>query len=790
MQPLQPIHRTNNNTWIGVLIACFVGFAIFACAVVVVAIVGVRHGRGLLSELLLSSVARDGYTVNADDLSEGMLPSDLKMLSNPRAVFVAQPQIGAGLLSTLSAFTDGCGNWLEFNLSGQPELGASVLWTEGSRVRVNMKRSNLRLTLSDSDELYMTTGSNIAAYGSVTGTPVNLTLSYQLYSLPNKNPIGRPIAITGSPDKIILELPKLATMMRTELGITTLPPPAVNSVDMNVDQFSACGRVDEYYYRGSDADDAVITKAAENSVYAACLHMYSNDYASGEVQYDKYVNGHIIARAGGWPAAIGAIAEEDPTALRSYSTVLDASITKYPNNYQLLQARSLFERNIQDYCAAISDATRSLKANPNSSYAWGVLGMSYKIECDHIRNGRYISDMSRSQQVQYMNWGSLWLGCYEKSVRLDPKDGHLWYRVGDAASAIGTEHEAFGALNEAILLGPRSVKCDAYAEALNLSLPQWYGTNHAQHYIDQMKSDFTITPADMVNCSGALEEFAKPTAQNLYAAALDRAYTEFTKNPADPDALYDMSHVKEKLRIKQAAASYLRRALVIEPSNADWWVELGGDYRALDAERESLAAYHRALSLRPNYLAANEGVVDMYLAANDYHHSIPYAQAVLAEVPNDPNSLYALSYAYDAMKLYDKSVALIADYDTKNPAHIWTTSVEMDALVNDGKYKQAIKRGNYFLSYTASAMMLAGTAQAYARSHDDAKAMQLCQHGAAEGDDEADVDEVLGEVYMDEGDRANAQKYWTKTLAVNVYEPETMQEARDFLKKNHMPVPT
>lgn len=118
------------------------------------------------------------------------------------------------------------------------------------------------------------------------------------------------------------------------------------------------------------------------------------------------------------------------------------------------------------------------------------------------------------------------------------------------------------------------------------------------------------------------------------------------------------------------SSSFLRKAVELEPENADAWRELGDALLGEDKLREAMDAFRQAVELRPNDVSALVQLAHTAYASGDPEDAIG---AVRQAVERDPNSLgarRALLEIYRAARRPEEALAAaeeLAESDPNDP---------------------------------------------------------------------------------------------------------------------------
>ncbi len=104
------------------------------------------------------------------------------------------------------------------------------------------------------------------------------------------------------------------------------------------------------------------------------------------------------------------------------------------------------------------------------------------------------------------------------------------------------------------------------------------------------------------------------------------------------------------------AFAHLRRAIAVDPDNADLWINLGAFYATQRAFEASLESYRVALQLDPHSRAALSGIARSYANAGDQKMAALYEEKVRHYRERNPYYHYALAQAAFASADYRRSL--------------------------------------------------------------------------------------------------------------------------------------
>ncbi len=102
---------------------------------------------------------------------------------------------------------------------------------------------------------------------------------------------------------------------------------------------------------------------------------------------------------------------------------------------------------------------------------------------------------------------------------------------------------------------------------------------------------------------------------SMASAVLAAGSTSPSRPP--PPTGYDLGVKAVKAGDYARALSLLRKVVVANPRDANAWNYIGFSHRKLDRFDQALAAYNKALAIKPDHRGANEYLGELYLQTGD-----------------------------------------------------------------------------------------------------------------------------------------------------------------------------
>jgi eukaryotic-like serine/threonine-protein kinase len=198
--------------------------------------------------------------------------------------------------------------------------------------------------------------------------------------------------------------------------------------------------------------------------------------------------------------------------------------------------------------------------------------------------------------------------CYEKALRLDPRDSDAWANEGFAFHRMGKLKEARRSYDRALRIDPRSAPAWGNMGAL------WQDLGKPKKAIDCQERALAIDPSNpgaYYNKGLALISLREEEeAIRSWRRALEI-------NPNFYSAAFCIGVALGKAGEHEEAIGFYDRALSIDRNHADAWFNKGNSYSRLGMPDQALACYDSALEVDPDYAEAwsNKGIV-LYQLAN------------------------------------------------------------------------------------------------------------------------------------------------------------------------------
>jgi hypothetical protein len=420
------------------------------------------------------------------------LVKSLAQVGSGPGVLVCEP-VAKGAKAETVAFGGGCARWLHLVVGGHGEFGKTPLWSSLYHTQLELGRKDLRLTAADGARLRESLGVTHAALGEIQGDAARCTLTYQLWDLAARKPVGEPVRRSGAEDEVLAGLPEVAAKLTRALGVAEpRVPKAVGETAAELRFLGSLRWFPERQLEEARAKQladlagpapAGSTPRPQAPVLAAFLALlHAGDLSQGArvIELSRQVAtalpGNALlfgdigrmansAQADPFSARTGNVEYVDtPQGKRAFSrstpklpfVELKALLERFPNNYLLNSSQAHLHQVGQRFEEARKSAEQSVRCARGNSDAWLGLSDAISKQADAIRSARFINQLSEQELAQIGKFYEEWLPIALKAVQVDPHYGSAWLEASSAACFLGVEELADGAYGRAISLTPRA----------------------------------------------------------------------------------------------------------------------------------------------------------------------------------------------------------------------------------------------------------------------------------------------------------------------------------------------
>jgi tetratricopeptide (TPR) repeat protein len=169
---------------------------------------------------------------------------------------------------------------------------------------------------------------------------------------------------------------------------------------------------------------------------------------------------------------------------------------------------------------------------------------------------------------------------------------------------------------------------------------------------------------------GAVADEAKSLYEaGQYEQSREAALRGLTDHPDDTSLLRVAGKASAELG-RDDAIEFLRRAVEVEPENADAWRELGDALLYENQLPEATRAFRQAVELRPNDVNSLVQLAHAAYAAGDPEEAIGHIRQAVERDPNSPAARRALLEIYRAARRYDDALAAAEELAESDPEDV------------------------------------------------------------------------------------------------------------------------
>lgn len=710
---------------------------------------------------------------------------------NVSAIADKPAQRNSGLLvcdpvSALSAppalvnFGIGCGHWLHLIAAGQPGLGRTPSWDARKRVEYEMKRADLRLTLSDTAPLATMAGVTHVACGTLSGTAARCTLTYQLYTLPDRHPVGAPLTKTGSWRQVAAALPSMARGIDARLGIATAQVPA--SPALSPGELTLLGG-QAHAPASTDADLQVLAKMSAHSPLAG-FFLLQTRAIKDQIVLDRTVK-MLLAQLPQNTLALSEIGYQSPTALRPYAASNAAFFLRFPGNALLAHTEAWEQRVWGTRTGELRAVQRAVAASPQDPDSWLSPAQTLSNIAEDLRQGRFASDLSPREWSYLNRLYAQAQGCTENAVRLDPKDGHAWCRLAQAAAFAGDSARAANAFRQAETLDPNPSEVDAWG--LQMFQPKWRGDPAALDQVVVRAAARRYDDADSaIEIAVSLQSVGIGTSNPRYAAlsaeimsrlvAQDRA--QVAKDQADVMAHWDLAaalaYSADPVDLRESTQQY-RIAAHLLPNSPQLHYWLANTLSKRHKGREEIAELRQAIALDPFYTRAHFDLGYSLKHVGQFAEALTELRLAMRLDPRDPRAHYGLG---DLLQMQHRPALAAAQYSEAARMFPYFTRAWGGlcfTLDQTGRYDDSLRAGQNALH---ASMVTHGNdtevlpfvydtlADDYLHKKAWADSLAETQRSLAINPGDPVAQENLAEAYWGQGRAAEARAQWKRVIAM------------------------
>lgn len=588
----------------------------------------------------------------------------------------------------LTAFGKGCMRWLNLQVGASPALASSPMLCSEDRVREELKRTDLALPESDVGRFGQMVGATHVLTGRLTGSGERIELTCHWIAVQNNQPVGVPVAISGTRAEVAQRLPELADNLSQALlpGAKPWPSAALPSPEA----LEMAGNL-WWKSRARGAPPAGLATAPSSPLIELVrLRLLSH---RGNAERAKA----LIDQSRSNPLAFCEIGSESYDALKAVSPKLTALRQQGAETYATIQAQRWLCRATDQYAAEKVAAVRSADLAPQNPQAWLNVSQCASAAAERIRNGRWANDLSSQDWARLTPLYSQAEQAVIHAVRLDSQYHAGWAKLAEAATFGSHPKLADSAQQAAQRLAPEDL--DVYSWGLQMYQPKWFDRPDRLRETERQVLERSW-PTD-TNFSPFFAELDRnqmtALIQQLATRNLQRFESASRADPKDGYAHYQVGLALHWLRRYAESIERFRQAVSYAPEIGDAHVKLGEDCFLTQTDlAEGVKELRTGLSIVPQ-----DGDGHFYLGwllknLRRNAEAIPELEAAARLKPYSGNAHTGLAQLYEdagnkdgAEREYQKAVDLAADEPS-------TYTRYMELLVSRRKYSQAIQVGTFW----------------------------------------------------------------------------------------------
>jgi tetratricopeptide (TPR) repeat protein len=505
-------------------------------------------------------------------------------------------------------FSTGLTRWLHLQSAGQPSLGQSALWGTFRNMEQPLGVSNARLSgpkAREAANYFAATHFVTSRYERLGNDKFRLELS--VYATKNPAKVLRLIRAEGARDKIIAQLPSLATQIAQFVSGKgkngKLVP--ITQTALSASEFALLGKYPHRLEYGesvlpSDAKQlrAMQTKDALAALVAGRLAFRDNQDSTA-----WFENARILTRLAPQNAlAWSDVASQDAARLAPFATSLEGLATKFPHNALFAFAQTQWAGSQSNGAVEVQHAERTVRCAPGNPLLWQFLSDAHANQAGGIRRGRYARQVSRSE---WKKLNAIYASGYASALhatKLAPTDAGAWAELASAATFVEVD-EGVAALDKALQLDPDN----AAALSWGMQLTQTKWTGDIERYLAFVRDAAKRADKFDFNAFHVINVLRQAKRTDDLVWILETAHKSAPKNASICAELGQWYHYNDRNYAK--ARPLYQAALKIDPRNASAINGLADLTYFLDGNNtEAERLYRLAYQLRADgYNAANLG---------------------------------------------------------------------------------------------------------------------------------------------------------------------------------------
>ncbi len=510
-------------------------------------------------------------------------------------LIICQP-VNNGVSTDIEDFAVGCGLWLHWCVGCNPELGHTPGMENLYYPCQELNLSRPCFQVLHLSTVYASLGVTRTALGTITPAGTGFKITYQMYALPSRHPLGSPVEIHGTREQIVQQLPNVAVALLLLTGVKRPTIEPINGV--TPDDFRALGHYRFLQTRPlKEPSQAHIDAVAARTPLASLLTL-ARDY-----------------RVDGWaPDALCArLLKSDSNNSLCVGLVMDAAYPRTPEfRSQLLgtvaklapgswQALLFHARFGGTWEGSIPGWERYVRTMPRLPSGWSALAFCCEQAGDLVRHGRVTEALSRDEWSKLDGIYRKWQEATQKCVSLDPAFPNGWYKLAMAATFHGDSATADRAFWTAY--GKEKANIDLLTWGLQMYQSKWGGDPRTLAKVAHLAAIAPVSTGEgLQRIADDLRSAGFPAlAKTTNERAIEIARVATHNSPSDSRAHATLGYyLVEQERYKEALPE-LTLALKLDPKSDPANFQLGRLYIQQEMWEQSIPYFRASVGLTNGY---------------------------------------------------------------------------------------------------------------------------------------------------------------------------------------------
>lgn len=638
-------------------------------------------------------------------------------------------------------FGDGCSQWLHYAIGGDPDACATPWWNGVYAVAREEHSRNIRFDVGASKVLARCLGAPYAAFAKISGNKTNLTLTYQVYKIPERRAIGKPIILRGTSEQVDKLLPSAALSIGKTIGLKSVAPMPPT---LAPDDLAFAGAMPWQRTWPSRAQCKRLELLGLSNPFADIVWINAGTYR------DKAADLRAVKRlvkiapdsAFTWCAA-------SSVKLSSLHAGILREARKHPLNCMLNATAVYVDVTDGNFDNAMGVARRLARCSPRYPPFLLQIAWAASRKACHIRQSRYYDQMSKSEQASLVPIYAAAYAASKRATEMDPLCENAWEQLAGDATFAGYASDADHAFWAAAKLPGHGASL--YTWGLQMYQPKWGGNADAlKRVVDAALADPLLNLSDVEELINQLGDPETKTMHDyLGRQVILRADTTLTHQPHNTNslnakalaqcALHDqkgvaktigafivacpsdaasMSLLEDKLECNGdlPAAIKLREAIeAVKPNSANNLTSLGFLYRSTRRLTDAETVLKKSMTINPNIRLTHFVLARVAQDRNNLPGAAMEFKACLRYSGNQDECLGALAYVLDKMGDYKGCVAYVKKALAMNPRNVDALMPASDAYLHLKDYSSCIRVSEALLSMNfAFPEIRANLAESYA----------------------------------------------------------------------------